>query len=138
MWYYRGHSIGLRLIDEFLAKSGISKFSDFKETAEIIAKVGFKMFLGVNASVGNWNVEGDSCSLVLEENPLNEFVEVPDEYVHKLWYSNILCGVIRGALEMVHMQVTCSFVKCPLRGDDTTELYLVLKEIMLEKAPEDD
>ncbi|XP_016186484.1 trafficking protein particle complex subunit 3-like [Arachis ipaensis] len=34
-----GYNIGVRLIDEFLAKSNISRCVDFKETAEVIAKV---------------------------------------------------------------------------------------------------
>jgi len=45
-------------------------------------------------------------SLQLGENPLAEFVELPDEY-SKLEYSNLLCGVLRGALEMVQMRVEC-------------------------------
>lgn len=36
----RGYNIGVRLIDEFLAKSNVSRCVDFKETAEVIAKVG--------------------------------------------------------------------------------------------------
>jgi len=40
--------------------------------------------------------------LIFDENPLAEFVELPeDSAMSELWYSNILCGVIRGALEMV-------------------------------------
>jgi len=35
----RGYNIGVRLIDEFLAKSNVSRCVDFKETAEVIAKV---------------------------------------------------------------------------------------------------
>ena len=35
----RGYNIGIRLIDEFLAKSNVSGCVDFKETAEVIAKV---------------------------------------------------------------------------------------------------
>ena len=37
--FFRGYNIGVRLIDEFLAKSNISRCVDFKETAEVIAKV---------------------------------------------------------------------------------------------------
>ncbi|WMV48796.1 hypothetical protein MTR67_042181 [Solanum verrucosum] len=33
-----GYNIGIRLIDEFLAKSNVSRCIDFKETAEVIAK----------------------------------------------------------------------------------------------------
>lgn len=63
-------------------------------------QVGLKMFLGVTATVGNWNAEGTTCSLILEDNPLVDFVELPDT-CQGLYYCNILSGVIRGALEMV-------------------------------------
>jgi uncharacterized protein YjaZ len=35
----RGYNIGVRLIDDFLAKSNITRCSEFKDTAEVIAKV---------------------------------------------------------------------------------------------------
>lgn len=63
-------------------------------------QVGFKMFLGVTASVTNWDAEGTTCSLILEDNPLVDFVELPDT-CQGLHYCNILSGVVRGALEMV-------------------------------------
>lgn len=58
------------------------------------------MFLGVTASVTNWDADGTCCSIVLEDNPLVDFVELPDT-CQGLYYCNILSGVIRGALEMV-------------------------------------
>lgn len=58
------------------------------------------MFLGVTASVTNWDADGTTCSLVLEDNPLVDFVELPDT-CQGLYYCNILSGVVRGALEMV-------------------------------------
>jgi hypothetical protein len=45
---------------------------------------------------------------VLTDNPLADFVELPDEY-RALRYSNLLPGVIRGGLEMVRL---CGCV-CP-------------------------
>ncbi|KAF7838063.1 trafficking protein particle complex subunit 3-like [Senna tora] len=33
------YNIGIRFIDEFLAKSNVSRCIDFKETAEVIAKI---------------------------------------------------------------------------------------------------
>ena len=39
-----------------------------------------------------------------------------------LWYSNVLCGVLRGALEMVQMRVEVQFVKDVLQGDDVSEI----------------
>jgi Transport protein particle (TRAPP) component. len=48
-----GHSIGVRCVDELLAKSEVNGINipmcrDLRETAEVIAKIGFRMFLGVN------------------------------------------------------------------------------------------
>ena len=38
---------------------------------------------------------------MLEANPLTEFVELPEGPGQKLSYNQIICGAIRGALEMV-------------------------------------
>lgn len=92
-----GYNIGVRLIDELLAKTHLPTCGNFIETAEIVAKVGFKMFLGVNAEVAN--ASQSEFSVQLAENPLAEFVELPKEYA-ELRYSGVLCGVIRGALEV--------------------------------------
>jgi len=52
--------------------------------------------------VANWSTDDKSFSLILDENPLADFVELPEDGpFDKLWYSNVLCGVLRGALEMV-------------------------------------
>ena len=41
-------------------------------------------------------------SVGFTSNPLTRFVELPDE-MSNLQYSNIYCGIIRGALEMIHV-----------------------------------
>jgi len=136
-----GYNIGHRLIEEFLARSNIPRCHEFKDTAEVIAKVGFKMFLGITAQVTNWDSKSNEFSLVIEDNPLTEFVELPDSFTTNtsnnapLWYSNVLCGVIRGALEMVQMRVECKFVRCVLRGDDVSEIRVLLKEMIMEEIP---
>lgn len=130
-----GYNIGIRLIDEFLAKTGVSNCSNFTETAEVIAKVGFKMFLGVTAEVVGAST--DEFSLQFADNPLAEFVELPEQY-SSLAYSNMLCGVLRGALEMVNMRVEASITKDTLWGDDVTEIKVVLKEMMEEEYIDED
>ena len=42
---------------------------------------------------------------MFEENPFADFVELPDDgrAQDELWYSNLLCGVLRGSLEMVEI-----------------------------------
>lgn len=98
-----GYNIGLRLIEDFLAKSNTGQCSNFRETAEMISKVGFKIFLNITPNVTSWSQDNKTFNLVFEENPLADFVELPDDgrAQDELWYSNILCGVLRGALEMV-------------------------------------
>jgi hypothetical protein len=44
---------------------------------------------------------------VLDDNPMVDFVELPEQY-QQLSYSNLLCGVIRGALEMVRCRLGAS------------------------------
>ena len=51
------------------------------------------------------NAPGASFTLTFDENPLAEFVELPEEALEGgLWFSNVLCGVLRGALEMVRLR----------------------------------
>jgi len=131
-----GYNIGVRLIEEFLAKSNVtcSQRGNIKEVATIIGMTAFKMFLGITAQVTNWSADGNEFSLVLDENPVTDFVELPEEY-SKLWYSNLICGVIRGALEMVQLKVECKQVRCTLKGDDNDEIRVVYKGMIEYEVP---
>jgi trafficking protein particle complex subunit 3 len=87
-----------------------------------IAQVGFKSFLNITPNVTHsappsaplpgtrpagtpappLSGAGSSFMLTLDENPLAEFVELPEDALEGgLWFSNVLCGVLRGSLEMV-------------------------------------
>jgi len=79
------------------------------------------MFLNIQPTVANWSPSGDEFSLLLESNPLAEFVELPDNCLG-IKYSNIYAGAIRGACEMVQMEVSTWFVQDQLKGDNLTEL----------------
>src|SRR5436190_10977970 len=99
----RGYNIGVRLIEDFLAKSNTGRCRDFRETADVIAKVhtrhistngkiAFKIYLNITPTVTSWAADEKSFSLILDENPLADFVELPEDGPYeKLWYSNALC-----------------------------------------------
>lgn len=98
-----GYNMGVRLIEDFLAKTSTGRCSDLKDTADKI-QTAFKMYLGVQPNVTNWSPAGDEFSFILDTNPFTDLVELPED-VKGLKYCNVLCGVIRGALEMVQLDV---------------------------------
>lgn len=67
-------------------------------------QVGFKIFLNITPTVTNWSADNKQFSLIFDENPLADFVELPDDgkAQDELWFSNLFCGILRGALEMVN------------------------------------
>ncbi|KAL3785793.1 hypothetical protein HJC23_007349 [Cyclotella cryptica] len=144
-----GHSIGVRCVDEFLSKADVAgmgmatQCQNLRDTAEVVAKMGFKMFLGIQAEVGGFSQDQRSFSIYLQENPLSTFVELPgDEQsggddLRRLKYSNIYCGVIRGALEQVNLKVECNIVRDTLKGDELNEIRVELKEVLADGAGDD-
>uniref|UniRef100_A0A0A9YQE0 Trafficking protein particle complex subunit n=1 Tax=Lygus hesperus TaxID=30085 RepID=A0A0A9YQE0_LYGHE len=117
-----GYNIGIRLIEDFLAKTGSGRCYDFKDTAEKV-QTAFRIYLGITPDITNWSPSGDEFSLQFESNPLTEFVELPDHCIG-LKYCNVLTGVLRGAMEMVQMDISSVFVRDHLKGDSCTELRI--------------
>lgn len=70
----------------------------------------------------------------MENNPLIDFVELPDGH-NNLNYSNLLCGVLKGALEMVQMDVEVKFVQDQLKGENITELRLKFLKRLEDAVP---
>ena len=131
-----GRRIGQRIVDELFAKAGPTlgtRCTDFRDSAEVVAKTGFRMFLGINVDVVGWNAEGTACSLVFSHgNPLTTFVELPPDK-GDLQYCNVFCGVIQGALEMVKMNVKCVVVGDTLKGAEVDEIRLELLNVINEE-----
>ena len=104
---------------------------DFREEMKVWAselsnrQIGFKIFLNITPTVTNWTADNKQFSLVFEENPLADFVELPDDgrAQDELWYSNILCGILRGALEMVRIDIllcTMLFTYLYMKGSNAS------------------
>lgn len=128
-----GYNIGVRLIEDFLARTSTGRCFDFRDTAEKI-QTAFRTYLGVVPQITNWSSAADEFSLIFDTNPLTEFVELPDNYSN-LKYSNILAGVLRGACEMVQMEVSSWFVQDQLKGDSVTELRIKFVKKLEDAIP---
>jgi len=128
-----GYNMGVRIVDDFCAKSRVMRCKSFRDSMETLSKDALRMYLGVQGIVENWSQDGRECSLRLPDNPLTDFVELPQGY-SELRYSNILCGVIRGALEMLSMRTECFFASDQLHGDEATIIRRALREVLGEGA----
>lgn len=104
-----GYNMGVRLIEDFLARTSSPRCLDMRDTADKIQQA-FRMYNNIQPTIANWSAAGDEFSLVFDTNPLSEFVELPADLTN-LRYSGILCGCIRGALEMVQLEVQTWFVQ---------------------------
>lgn len=133
--FQMGHSIGVRLIEDFLARTALPRCEDMMKTSEVISKCAFKIFLNMTPAVTNWSGNKDAFSLIIDDNPLSDFVELPMDAMKQLWYSNVLCGVLKGALEMVQLDCDVWFVSDILKGDQQTELRIKLNKILKDEIP---
>lgn len=115
-----GYNIGMRLIEDFLSRTAAPRCLEMRETAERLGQA-FRTYLNIQPSITNWSSSSDEFSLIFENNPLIEFVELPPEFSN-LKYSAIICGCIRGALEMVQLEVQCFLVQDQLKNDSCTEI----------------
>ena len=128
-----GHNLGVRLIEDFLARANPGRCNDLRDTADKIQQA-FKMYLNINVSIGSWSAAGDEFSLTMDQNPLAEFVELPDSCLG-LKYSNMLAGAIRGACEMVQVEVMVWFAADILKGDSNTEIRIKFVKRLEDAIP---
>ena len=60
-----GYNIGVRIIEDFLARTKEGKCTDFRDTAEKV-QMAFKMYLNVSPTVTSWSSASDEFSLIFE------------------------------------------------------------------------
>merc|ERR1712106_362363 len=128
-----GYNIGVRLVEDFLAKSRNPRCKTMEETAEVLREA-FRQYLNMSPQVTNWNTERDAFSLLLDNNPLTDFVELPSELA-ALNYCQMICGIIRGALEMVQLEVTAKVEKDSLKGAGSTEIRICFIKKLADAMP---
>ena len=133
-----GYNMGKRLIDHFFAYNDTVKSCKEFEKAMGSLRVAFIQFLGVNDVKMEWVKEKISCRLLMLKNPLGDFFALPTGYQSSLWYSNILCGLIRGALEMINMKVKATFVSDNLRLQAHTEILVQLEDLIQDRYDSDE
>ena len=130
-----GYNIGIRIIDDYLSRNIYQPTPNtFKDVMEKI-KLAIRYYLNVNASFSTYS--NDEYIISFSDNPLNDLVELPEKY-KGLNYSNILCGVIRGALESINIKVECYYEKDTLKGNDTNEIKVKFIEVIEEKNAEEE
>lgn len=123
-----GHRIGARLIEEYSVRNDAPPCRTFAQAADGVALTGLRMFLNIVAEVAPVKDSADTFSITFHDNPLALFVELPDGPLkERLWYSNILCGVIGGALSLVGFQTEVRFARDQLRGDAKNEITIRFK-----------
>lgn len=135
-----GESMGMRLVDEVLARGNVKRCGGvFKDAVALVAQIGFKFYWNLVPQIANWNADLTECVLVFPagDNPLEEFVDLPDDLVGRLHYSQVLCGVVRGALQCVNIKTTCEIDSDRLWGDSATGVRIRLVEFAREIAGED-
>ena len=132
-----GAAMGARLVDEVVCKAGVRRCLGFRDAMATVANVGFRMYLGAQPRLGQWNDDATKCALTFPtETCLEEFVGLGPEH-EGLKFCNVLVGVVRGALEAVNIRVNAAIVKDRLRGDPVTEISVELVEIVRETAGQD-
>lgn len=131
--------MGSRLADEFFAKSNLSRCKDFRECADVLAKVAFKMFLNITPTVTDISPDSKEFSLVFEEDPLVENVVLPEYLVRTgnifSYSGGFYTGCILGAFETIGINLTIKVIKDKLLGDDHTVLKISFVSLKPESRP---
>eukprot|EP01134_Creolimax_fragrantissima_P007242 CFRG7242T1 len=132
-----GCNIGMRLAEDMFSRVKVPKCEDLRTSADVLCKTAFSMYLGVTPTTKDWSQDGKEFSLVLNDNPLDEFVELP-ETEKTLFYSNVLPGIIRGGLKAAQVCTETWFVSDRLLGQDETVIKVKFVSLLADEVPPGD
>lgn len=138
--YSIGENIGVRIIDEFIAKTQSTvgyQCDSFRDVIVVLCKLAFKYYLGINCDIiqytvhtlanqsnvtnptNNHNIDANTnttlhstATVIIQffQCPLFTFVDLPDDMI-ELRYGNIICGIITAALQQLNISVQCNATK---------------------------
>lgn len=134
-----GENIGSRLIDDFYSKvtNQIPRCTNLKDLGNTIAFVGFKMYINVVPKVF-FDEANKTIKFRFDNNAniFNKFVELPDDIKEKrLYYSNIVSGVIQAALAGIALQCDVEFISDTLLDDQVTEIQISNVKRIKDEVP---
>ena len=131
-----GYDIGKRLVDDLIddLPRNLDQSDQNKLMEKLITHIA-QHYLGI---IGNYNQAGEKeFHLKFSQNPISLFVELP-ESLDGLCYSNIICGTMRGMLEVSGFEVKCEFAKDKMKGDDINDMKIELVKYIEERFIDDE
>ena len=130
-----GYDIGKRLVDDLIDDfQRVDQSDQNKLMEELICQLA-QHYLGI---IGNYNQVGENeFHLKFNQNPISLYVELP-ESLEGLCYSNIICGIMRGMLEITGFEVKCEFIKDKMKGDDINDIKITLVKYIEERFIDDE
>ena len=130
-----GYDIGKRLVDDLIDDFQRVDTSDQNKLMEKLICQLAQYYLGI---IGNYSQTGEKeFHLIFTENPISLYVELP-ESLEGLCYSNVICGIMRGMLEICGYEVKCEFVKDKIKGDDNNDMKITLVKYIEERFIDDE
>ena len=131
-----GYDIGKRLVDDLI--DDFQRGLDVSDLNKLMEKLIIQLaqyYLGI---LGSFNqVSEKEYHLIFPENPISFYVELP-ESLDGLCYSNIICGILRGMLEISGFEIQCEFVKDKMKGDEVNDLKITLVKYIEERFVDDE
>ena len=131
-----GYNIGKRLVDDLIDDfhKNIDQSNQDKLMEKLICQL-TQYYLGI---IGKYNQTAEKeYHLTFTENPISLYVELP-ESLEGLCYSNIICGILRGMLEISGFEIKCELVKDKMKGDDINDLKITLVKYIEERFIDDE
>jgi len=107
-----GHTMIEEVLSELMGVEEIIKaVQSFYNVLEVVTYYGMKLHFGITADCIAIEGRSEALYIVLHDNPLETFVNVPLSMKSSLHYSNLIVGIIQGCLEAMNIVSRCEFVR---------------------------